>query len=568
MTLRTNSTATENNRWQSETTPFSPPTFTKRKRFQDSEAKLDELKNVHSSKQPRRISLSKHFKKILQEDSVAKTDEPENVRHSEKAQEPFPQPLSIQSSPKFPIPIFQPAGTKRKQLQDLKAEAEAGTETDELEDVRPSKQPREVPPSELPEGILSKASEAEAEAKTDKPEGVHPSQCPRELSPLSEKDLHALYEEVMNSTANNTRPENIRRSSSRRSTVAGSDITHETTRSKSSSSTNAHYRFKVLAPAQINVHADPPPKHIQNAIDAIVYAKSPEGRRKQLEPIVQEFQARCIERARASVGKNDFVKIFHDALDAMRFDNLCLRTNADWNDQLKPRKQYSPYNVGSLRFKGDRQQQLVDDASILPPAKPYISPQSSMARSDSPLTTGRQESAMLSFASSHVPEKEETIKTPRPDITMGLLLKGLASALSSQGLNEIDALLFLEDLERLMESHEPDGPEEPMLISVAAPRASDLVFPFGVDEGKAYLTGKPISEAENQAAGSGACAIKMQLRLDELVNRTAEPPKDQSPTNSDDLPAPSEQARKLPSPSEDQIPLFFPICTQGPVHVL
>lgn len=153
---------------------------------------------------------------------------------------------------------------------------------------------------------------------------------------------------------------------------------------------------------------------------------------------------------------------------------------------------------------------------------------------------------------------------------MGLLLKALASALSSQGLNEVDALLFLKDLQRMMESRKPEGPEEPILISVPAPRASDLVFPFGVDEGKAYLTGKQISETLNQAAGSGACAIKMQLRLDELVKRnTAEPSKDQLPTRSDGLPAPSEdQTPKLPPPSEDQIPLFFPIWTEGKLHVL
>lgn len=153
---------------------------------------------------------------------------------------------------------------------------------------------------------------------------------------------------------------------------------------------------------------------------------------------------------------------------------------------------------------------------------------------------------------------------------MGVLLRALASALSSQGLNEVDALLFLRDLQRVMENREPDGLEEPMLISVPALRASDLVFPFGVDEGKAYLTGKQISEAENQAAGTGACAINMQLRLDELVKRnTAKPSKDQPPTSYDSLPAPSkDQPPRLPPPSEDQIPLFFPICTEGPIHVL
>lgn len=109
-----------------------------------------------------------------------------------------------------------------------------------------------------------------------------------------------------------------------------------------------------------------------------------------------------------------------------------------------------------------------------------------------------------------------------------------------------------------------------MLISVPALRALDLVFPFVVDEGKAYLTGKQISEAENQAAGAGACALNMQLRLDDLVSRgTAEPSKDQSPTSSDNLPAPSEdQPPTLPPPSDDEVPLFFSICTEGPIHVL
>lgn len=381
--------------------------------------------------------------------------------------------------------------------------------------------------------------DSEAEAKTDEPEGVHPSEHPRGLHPLSEENLHSLYEELMDSKANNARHGSIKWSSSRRSTTAGSDVTQETTRTKGSSRTYAHYRFEVLAPAQINIHADPPPKNIQDTIDAIVHAKPPKKRREQLELIAREFQARCIERARASVGKNDFVKILYDALDAMRFDILCLRTNADWNGQLKPKIQHSPYNVGSLRSKGGHEQQQVDDAST-PPAKrqhqaigqPYVSPLPSMANgSDPPPANGPQESVIvLSLAPPHVPEKEGTIKTPRPNIIMGLLLRALASVLSSQGLNEVDALLFLKDLQRVMESREPDGPEEPMLISVPAPRASDPVFPFGVDEGKAYLAGKQISEAENQAAGSGTYAIKMQLRLDELVKRnTAEHSKDQPP---------------------------------------
>ena len=591
MTPRANSSPADNHRRQPETRPLSAlrpvqPSFTpaplsrltptKRKRSQDSEAEADEPQGVHPSKQPRKLSLHEGSGETLQEDSIVEADKSIGVRHSEEPQELSPHPPPVQTFPTSPAPIAQPVGTKRKRLQDTEAEAEA--EADELKDVRPSKQPRKLPSSELPEEILTKDSEAEA--KTDEQEGVHPSEHPQGLCPLTEENLHALYKEVMGSTANNARPGSIKRSSSRRSTTAGSDITQETTRTKGSSSSNAHYRFEVLAPAQINIHADPPPKNIQDAIDAIVYGNPPRGRREQLELIAREFQARCIERTRASVGENDFVKILHDALDAMRFDILCFRTNADWNDQLKPKIQHSPYNVGLLRSKGGRKQQKIDDPLTPPPAKrqqqavsqPYISPQPSIANgSDPPPANGPQESvAVLPLAPPHVPEKEGTIKTPRPDITMGLLLSALASALSSQGLNEVDALLFLKDLQRVMESREPDGTEEPMLISVPAPRASDLVFPFSVDEGKAYLTGKQISEAENQAAGSGACAIKMQLRLDELVKRnTAEPAKDQPPISPNGLPARSEdQPPKLPPPSENQIPLFFPICTEGPLHVL
>jgi hypothetical protein len=98
---------------------------------------------------------------------------------------------------------------------------------------------------------------------------------------------------------------------------------------------------------------------------------------------------------------------------------------------------------------------------------------------------------------------------------------------------------------------EPKGLQEPMLISIPAPRASDLVFPFAVVEGKAYSTSKQIFEAENQAAVSAACGLKIQLSLDELAQSAA--------TTSSGL---------EPTPSKDRCPLFFSVCTQGPNHEL
>lgn len=451
------------------------------------------------------------------------------------------QPPPVQPSPTPSAPISQPAGTKRKRSQESEAEAKA----DELEDERPSKQPRELPSPE---------------------------------HELSEKNLR-LHNKKMDDAVDSSRTGSIKRSSSQRSLSRRSNIASDGTQgTKGSSSTNAHYRFELLRPALINVHANPPFKDIQDAIDAIVKAKTPEGRREQLEPISKVFQAYCAEKARASVGENDFVKIFHDALDSMSFNNLCLRTNADWQEQLKPKIQHSRFNVGSLRSKAPCQQQQVDDAPAPPPAKrqqqtagqTYISPEPSMANGFNPAQASGPQKSNNMPPPATIPEKEGTIKTPRPDISIGIKLRALASALSSQDLDEVEAELFLKDLQGEKESREPDGPEELMLISVPAPRASDLVFPFAVLEGKAYMTGKQISEAENQAAVSGACALKIQLRLDELVKRaTAESSKDQLPTSSDGSPASSKDQRPtLFPPSEDQIPLFFSICTEGPIHQL
>jgi hypothetical protein len=60
-----------------------------------------------------------------------------------------------------------------------------------------------------------------------------------------------------------------------------------------------------------------------------------------------------------------------------------------------------------------------------------------------------------------------------------------------------------------------------------------------------YSTGKQIFEAENQAAVSGAYALKIQLDLDSLVKSST-----------------------TTSPSNTHPPLFFTVTTQGPIHEL
>ena len=378
----------------------------------------------------------------------------------------------------------------------------------------------------------------------------------------------------MDAAVNNTRPGSIKRSSSRRSTTEASDTTQGTTRTQRSSGTGAFYRFTHLATAQVYIHADPP-KDIQDAIDAIIKAEPAKERRDQLKPISQALHDDCTETARAAAGEDDFVRHVHTALKTMKPKNLCLHEKADWQEDLKPKIQRSHINLDfltDLNFVDGGQDQEVDDASAPPPPKrqqqsvgqAYISPNSSIANASYPTPAkGPPESGtMPPPAHFPFPEKEEDrspIKTPRPDISIGTYFMALTSTLSSQNLNSTEAQLFLTQLQNQMVLREPGGPKEPALISVPAPRASDLVFPFAVVEGKAYSTGKQVFEAENQAAVSGACGLKIQLCLDELVKRaTPTSSNDEFPTSSDNQSA----------PSENQPALFFSICTEGPIHEL
>lgn len=171
-----------------------------------------------------------------------------------------------------------------------------------------------------------------------------------------------------------------------------------------------------------------------------------------------------------------------------------------------------------------------------------------------PSATGGKSQIQIAMLPPTVPmnkkQEHSSLKTPRPDISMGIKLTSLTSALSSQGLNKIKARKFLVWMQNEMVMHEPDGLLEPMLIPIPAPRALDLAFPSAVVEGKAYSTGKQIFEAENQAAVSAACGLKIQLDLNDLVDHATE----------------TSGAHSTLSDAEP--PLFFSVCTQGPIHEL
>ena len=132
------------------------------------------------------------------------------------------------------------------------------------------------------------------------------------------------------------------------------------------------------------------------------------------------------------------------------------------------------------------------------------------------------------------------VKTPRPDITIGLRNAVVVNALQSHGLTETEAKHFLKALQETKARNR----SEPLLCSEPTQRALHIRFPFLSVEGEAYATGNPVFDAQNQAAVSGACALKILHDLDELACSA-------NPGNS----------------SKDQ-PIVFSICTEGPYHEL
>ena len=523
--------------------PLSQLACTKRKRSQDSEAEANDPEDVRSPKQPQRTHPSEPelSEQPLQEDSVAGADKPDAVRHSQEPQELPSQPPPARPSPSSRAPISEPASTKRKRLQDSKVEAEA--EAYELQDARPSQQPRELFPSRFPGEILPKDSEA----------GADDEELPLSKDQLSEENLR-LFNGDMDGVPN--RPGSIKRTSSRRSIVEPSEA--ESFRSQRSSNTTAHYRYKHLKNADIYIHVDPP-GNIRAAIDDIVNAELSDDRHAILRDKAKIFWKRCKEIVRAAAGEGDFVHLFHTIAEEMSPSNLIFREEADWRVELKPKIQQLDANWNFLSnfnaIGSDEQQEVGDDSAQPPPPKRhlqsagrlYISPRNSQTSSldtppdNRPLQTDKA-------------REPSPIKTPRPDITTGIkesaLISALASFLSSQNFNHTKAKQFLEELQDITMPSERDGPQEPALIMVPTQRESTLTFPTLVFEGKGYSTGKQVFEAQNQAAVSGAGGLKIQMMLDELVKRA---------TRGFDVSL---------TPSEDQPPLVFSICTEGPHHEL
>ena len=152
------------------------------------------------------------------------------------------------------------------------------------------------------------------------------------------------------------------------------------------------------------------------------------------------------------------------------------------------------------------------------------------------------------FGAAVIPEQtgppsipQSVVKTPRPDLSIGLKDAAIYKALRSQGFTLAEAKSLLVNLE----SPKPWNSGTPLLYSQPTRAALRIRFPFLLVEGKSYATCSFIYEAQNQAAVSGACSLRILHDLDDLVYKC-----------------------NPGSYSKAQQPMVFSVCTEGPIHQL
>lgn len=191
----------------------------------------------------------------------------------------------------------------------------------------------------------------------------------------------------------------------------------------------------------------------------------------------------------------------------------------DWNPTLKPEVEQFYWRFPLTERSNDNADEPIDSPGkrrqVNTSSNSLEGPQSTMPPPPSPLLQPRQDNFIL--------------KTPRPDITMGLRHSTLVESLVVEGVNRIQADAFLKTLQ-----------EQQTLCSDPSQEATNIRFPVLVVEGKSYSTGKFVFEAQNQAAVSGSCMMKMQHQLASLFDPFAS------------------------GSHEKKGPLAFSICTEGP----
>ncbi|MCJ1426156.1 hypothetical protein MMC29_004058 [Sticta canariensis] len=296
-----------------------------------------------------------------------------------------------------------------------------------------------------------------------------------------------------------------------------------------SSFTAAHYRHSILRDANIHFEFQPPPEDIHTLISAIVQLEISPERKNELSLIGKKFHEDFADVLKRASREDDCIELFYQVLSSLGYNkSLTLPRKADWQPSLKPRTRPTKLKFNHLyRLEDDTQE------SVEPPSKrrqgggAYPSPDTSGAT----ITAERMGPPSIS---------RSELKTPRPDISIGLDDAAVRKALQLGGVLEAEA----KDLLRVLAKPDPGNGGMSLLCSEPTQSSLEIRFPFFVVEGKSYATSRAIYEAQNQAAVSGACSLKILHDLDDLVYKSD------------------------PESYSKRQPIMFSVCTEGPIHQL
>ncbi|KAL8855933.1 MAG: hypothetical protein Q9178_007447 [Gyalolechia marmorata] len=335
-----------------------------------------------------------------------------------------------------------------------------------------------------------------------------------------------------------------KRSLSRQSSTA--EMEETLSNSSQRTTTQANYRWRNLDDARIVVEATDIPTNIERLVDAIIQPNLSASRRSELASITETFCNDFSNVMKGAGREDDSLELIHTALTAMDKNQRFLFPRkagtlplpyiiaqlthrfSDWDPSLKPSSQRKTWQFKTpannpdafISQNTDIPQQEEDPRAGAGAEAFYMSPASSGSTMPPPALP---------------PTKQDNsgVKTPRPDITVGLRLGLLVDALKSKGLGQIEAQDFLKDLQY-----------QQALCSNPLQPVYPLCFPPLVVEGKSYSTGRTIFEAQNQAAVSGPCMTNLQHMLSELTELNCI------------------EQQLLPCRKE---PLAFSICSEGPI---
>ncbi|KAL9128541.1 MAG: hypothetical protein Q9217_002806 [Psora testacea] len=321
-------------------------------------------------------------------------------------------------------------------------------------------------------------------------------------SQLSEENLKKLerdLEKLERGTPNKmdpavTVPDRVRKRTASRQ-ASFSDLNQDTAslRSQKSSISNSFYRYHILDQARMYIRPEPPPKDIQAQINVIFEREIPEKRRREISGIAKETSQEFINNLRGAHREDDLVELVYEALRTMHKDETFdFPRKADWDPSLKPDIQQEVWDLDALGQSYNKANDVVDRFNKRRQGeRSFPSPDTSQSTMPPPAAPSQS--------------KQDAVKTPRPDFTIGLRHSTISNALIKRGLSKFKADDFLKVLQR-----------ERKLCSDPTQNFLNVRFPILVIEGKAYATGKTVFEAQNQAAVSGGCMVNLRQQLTDL----------------------------------------------------